>query len=63
MLKDAPPRTYYRPYVKFNKWSGKYVMWYNADNQYGVAVADRPPRAFHHQQSKRTREIQRTRYR
>ena len=46
MLKDAPPRTYYRPYVKFNKASGKYVMWYNADDQYGVAVADHPSGPF-----------------
>ena len=46
MLKDAPPRTYYRPYVKFNMASGKYVMWYNADNQYGVAVADHPSGPF-----------------
>ena len=46
ILKDAPPRTYYRPYVKFNKRSAKYVMWYNADNQYGVAVADRPAGPF-----------------
>ncbi len=53
MLKDPPPRVYYRPYVKFNKRTGKYVMWYNAINQqgaavsqYGVAVADRPSGPF-----------------
>ena len=46
MLKDAPSRTYYRPYVKFNQATGNYVMWYNADNQYGVAVADRPAGPF-----------------
>jgi len=46
MLKNAPNRIYFRPYVKFNKRTGKYVMWYNADNQYGVAVADRPTGPF-----------------
>ncbi|MEI7955139.1 MAG: family 43 glycosylhydrolase [Verrucomicrobiota bacterium] len=46
ILKDAPPRTYYRPYVKFNRSTGKYVMWYNADNQYGVAIADEPSGPF-----------------
>ncbi len=46
ILKDAPPRTYYRPYVKYNRSTGKYVMWYNADNQYGVAVADDPAGPF-----------------
>ena len=34
MLKDASPRTYYRPYVKHNQKSGKYVMWYNADKTF-----------------------------
>ena len=46
ILKDAPPRTYYRPYVKYNRSTGKYVMWYNADNQYGVAIADKPAGPF-----------------
>lgn len=46
MLSNAPARTYYRPYVKFNRSTGKYVMWYNADNQYGVAVADNPGGPF-----------------
>ncbi|MEI8340082.1 MAG: family 43 glycosylhydrolase [Verrucomicrobiota bacterium] len=42
LLPDAPKRTYYRPYVKYNKATRKYVLWYNADNGYGVAVADAP---------------------
>ena len=46
VIEDAPPLTYYRPYVKFNKRSGKYVMWYNADNQYGVALSARPSGPF-----------------
>ncbi|MFB3815091.1 MAG: family 43 glycosylhydrolase [Terriglobales bacterium] len=46
LLKDAPRRTYYRPYVKFNRSTGKYVLWYNADNRYGVATADRPAGPF-----------------
>jgi hypothetical protein len=46
VLKDAPPRVYYRPYIKFNQRSGKYVMWYNADGQYGVAVSDTPEGPF-----------------
>jgi len=41
-LKDAPSRIYYRPYVIYNKSTRKYVMWYNADSQYGVAVSDTP---------------------
>lgn len=46
LLKDAPRRIYYRPYVKFNRSTGKYVLWYNADNRYGVATADRPAGPF-----------------
>ena len=46
MLKDAPPRVYFRPYVKFNPKTRKYVMWYNADDKYGVAVADEPAGPF-----------------
>jgi hypothetical protein len=46
ILKDAPPRVYYRPYVKFNHRTGKYVLWCNADNHYTVAVADMPVGPF-----------------
>lgn len=46
LLKDAPRRMYYRPYVKFNHTTGKYVLWYNADNRYGVAVSSRPEGPF-----------------
>ena len=46
ILKDAQPRVYYRPYVKFNKLTGKYVLWCNADNHYTVAVADTPDGPF-----------------
>jgi hypothetical protein len=46
LLKAAPPRIYYRPYVKFNRATRKYVLWFNADNQYGVAIADRPEGPF-----------------
>lgn len=42
LLPDAPNRTYFRPYVKYNQATRKYVLWYNADNGYGVAVADAP---------------------
>ena len=46
MLQGAPPRVYFRPYVKFNHPTGKYVMWYNADHQYGVAISGRPEGPF-----------------
>ena len=46
LLRDAPRHTYYRPYVKFNRRTEKYVLWYNADNRYGVAIADRPAGPF-----------------
>jgi hypothetical protein len=46
LLKDAPRRIYYRPYVKFNRLTHKYVLWYNADNRFGVATADRPAGPF-----------------
>jgi hypothetical protein len=45
-LKDAPSRLYYRPYVIYNKTTHKYVMWYNADSEYGVAVSDKPEGPF-----------------
>jgi len=43
---NVNPRTYFQCYVKFNKRSGKYVMWYNAAGENGVAVADRPEGPF-----------------
>jgi hypothetical protein len=43
---DANPRTFAQCYVKFNRRTGKYVMWYNAAGQNGVAVADRPDGPF-----------------
>jgi len=46
LLLDRSSRTYYRPHVKYNKTSKQYVLWYNADNQYGVAVATRPEGPF-----------------
>ena len=46
ILKDAPPRVYYRPYVKFNQRTGKYVLWCNADNHYTVALAEKPEGPF-----------------
>jgi len=46
ILKDAPPRVYYRPYVKFNRRTGKYVLWCNADSHYTVAVSDTPAGPF-----------------
>jgi hypothetical protein len=46
ILKDAPPRVYYRPYVKFNKSTRKYVLWCNADNHYTVSVSDTPAGPF-----------------
>lgn len=46
LLSNPPPRTYYRPHVKFNARSHEYVLWYNADNQYGVAVSTRPQGPF-----------------
>jgi len=47
VLKDAPEGVYYRPYVAFNKKTGKYVLWYNWyprlwNGQYGVATSDTP---------------------
>jgi hypothetical protein len=46
LLKDPPARIYYRPYVKFNRAARKYVLWYNADNRYGVATSDSPAGPF-----------------
>jgi len=43
---DAAPRTFSQCYVKFNQQTGKYVMWYNAAGQNGVAVAERPEGPF-----------------
>lgn len=43
---SGPPRIYYRPHVKYNSMTRKYVLWYNADNEYGVATADRPEGPF-----------------
>ena len=42
---------YYRPYVKFNPQTKKYVLWYNWyrtlwNGQYGVAVAESPAGSF-----------------
>ena len=42
ILKDASPRVYYRPYVKFNQSTANYVLWCNADNHYLVAVSKTP---------------------
>jgi hypothetical protein len=41
ILKDAPPRLYFRPYVIFNKATRTYVLWYHADT-YGVAISEHP---------------------
>ena len=48
ILKDPPPRMYFRPYVKFNPKTRKYVLWYNVggENKDGVATADRPEGPF-----------------
>lgn len=46
LLRDPPPRTYYRPHVEFNARDREYVLWYNADNEYGVAVSHRPQGPF-----------------
>ena len=51
ILKDAPEGVYYRPYVKYNPRTKKYVLWYNWyptlwNGQYGVAVADTPAGPF-----------------
>ncbi|HEX8712511.1 MAG TPA: family 43 glycosylhydrolase [Terracidiphilus sp.] len=46
LLWNPPARTYYRPHVKFNAQSKEYVLWYNADDEYGVAVSRRPQGPF-----------------
>ena len=46
LLSDREARMYYRPYVKFNRLTRKYVLWYNADNEYGVALSDQPAGPF-----------------
>lgn len=47
ILQDPPEGVYYRPYVKRNPKTGKYVLWYNWyptlwDGQYGVATSESP---------------------
>ena len=51
LLQNPPKGVYYRPYVKFNPKTKKYVLWYNWyptlwEGQYGVAVADDPAGPF-----------------
>ncbi len=51
LLLDPPAGVYYRPYVKFNPRTRKYVLWYNWyatlwEGQYGVATADKPEGPF-----------------
>jgi hypothetical protein len=51
LLEDPPDGVYYRPYVVFNKSTGKYVLWYNWyatlwNGQYGVATSDTPQGPF-----------------
>jgi hypothetical protein len=46
ILKDLPPKPYYRPYVVYNENTHKYVLWYNDDEKMGVATADRPEGPF-----------------
>jgi hypothetical protein len=47
LLTDEPLRTYYRPHVEYNAHDRQYVLWYNADNEYGVAVSANPAGPFH----------------
>ena len=47
LLKRVPEGVYYRPYVVFNPYTRKYVLWYNWypklwDGQAGVATSDTP---------------------
>ncbi|TWT47470.1 family 43 glycosylhydrolase [Botrimarina hoheduenensis] len=51
LLADTPEGVYYRPYVKHNPTTGKYVLWYNWypvlwEGQYGVATSDTPQGPF-----------------
>jgi hypothetical protein len=51
LLSNPPAGVYYRPYVKFNPRTRKYVLWYNWyptlwDGQYGVATSDHPEGPF-----------------
>lgn len=51
VLRDPPEGVYYRPYVKFNPHTKKYVLWYNWyatlwNGQYGVAVSESPAGPF-----------------
>jgi len=51
ILSNAPVGVYYRPYVKYNRKTNKYVLWYNWysklwEGQYGVATADSPEGPF-----------------
>ncbi|TFH40362.1 MAG: hypothetical protein E4H01_16705, partial [Lysobacterales bacterium] len=51
LLRDPPPGVYYRPYVKYNSKTRKYVLWYNWyaelwNGQYGVATSDTPSGPF-----------------
>ena len=55
ILQAPPEGVYYRPYVKYNSSTRKYVMWYCWyptlwDGQYGVATSDVPqgPFVIHH---------------
>lgn len=47
LLPNHPLRTYYRPHVQYNAHDRQYVLWYNADNEYGVAVSANPGGPFH----------------
>ena len=46
VLKDAQPAVYYRPYVIYNRRTRKYILWYNVDDHYGIATADKPEGPF-----------------
>lgn len=51
LLLNPPAGVYYRPYVKYNQHTKKYVLWYNWyptlwDGQYGVATSDTPEGPF-----------------
>ncbi|HNT35576.1 MAG TPA: hypothetical protein PKH07_11315, partial [bacterium] len=51
ILQDPPEGVYYRPYVKYNPKTRKYVLWYNWyprlwEGHYGVATSDSPRGLF-----------------
>ncbi|HPS54785.1 MAG TPA: family 43 glycosylhydrolase [Sedimentisphaerales bacterium] len=51
ILQNPPQGVYYRPYVKYNRKTKMYVLWYNWyptlwDGQYGVAVSSSPAGPF-----------------